>query len=511
MTRAFVPPPPTYRPIAVSSGIRAAANRAPGKVAIVEGERQLTYRALVERIGRVGSLAMAGLRFEPGQTAAIVAPNCLEYMELVSGLSDAGVAVATLSPRQTATELSYILDDCGARVVFATPATEALVRDACGASVERVIAIGPEYESLLAAASPAPSLPRIQEWEPFSIPYTSGTTGKPRGVTLPHRSRVMSFFGMAVEFGCYSPDDRYLAFAPIFHGAGYSFAQSSIFFGGTLEIMPAFDAELVLRALQRSRATGVFMVPTHFHAIFALGAELRARHRDFALRAIISNAAPLAQRTKELIVDYFGEGLLHECYGSTEGAIVTNLRPQDQLRKVQCVGTPFACTEVKLLDDAGNPVKPGNVGELYSLSPYIFNGYWRNPQATASCLRDGWVSAGDLARTDEEGFFYIVDRKKDMYISGGVNVFPREVEELLFRYPGVKEVGIVGVPDDYWGEVGRAFIVKQPGADIDPEAVLAHCKEKLAGYKVPRSVSFIEALPRNAAGKVLKTELRKLT
>jgi long-chain acyl-CoA synthetase len=252
------------------------------------------------------------------------------------------------------------------------------------------------------------------------------------------------------------------------------------------------------------------MVPTHFHALFALGAEIRARHRNFALRAIISNAAPLAQRTKELIVDYFGDGLLHECYGSTEGAIVTNLRPQDQLRKVQCVGTPFACTEVKLLDDAGNPVKPGDVGELYSRSPYIFNGYWRNPAATASCMRDGWVTAGDLARMDEEGFIYIVDRKKDMYISGGVNVFPREVEELLFRFPGVKEVGVVGVRDDYWGEVGRAFIVRQPGASIEADAIIAHCKQNLAGYKVPRFVSFIDALPRNAAGKVLKTELRKI-
>jgi acyl-CoA synthetase (AMP-forming)/AMP-acid ligase II len=164
--------------------------------------------------------------------------------------------------------------------------------------------------------------------------------------------------------------------------------------------------------------------------------------------------------------------------------------------------------EVKLLDDAGQPVKQGEVGELYSRSPYMFLGYWGKPEATAAAMRGEWFSAGDMARMDDEGFVYLVDRKKDMFISGGINVYPREIEEVLFRLPGVREAAVVGVPDDYWGEVGRAFIVAQPGAVIEPAAIIAACKERLAGHKVPKHVAFLDALPRNAAGKVLKIDLR---
>jgi long-chain acyl-CoA synthetase len=223
----------------------------------------------------------------------------------------------------------------------------------------------------------------------------------------------------------------------------------------------------------------------------------------------MSNAAPLAQKTKETIVDYFGEGLLYELYGSTEGGIVCNLRPRDQLRKKQCVGHAFTMNEVCLLDDDGKPVRQGDVGELFSRSPCLFLGYWNNPDATEAAMRDGWFSAGDLAWQDEDGCYYIVDRKKDMYISGGVNVYPREIEEFLFRLPGVREAAVVGVPDDYWGEVGKAFLAMHEGQSIESDAVVSACKENLAGYKVPRHVAFVESLPRNAAGKVLKTELRK--
>jgi long-chain acyl-CoA synthetase len=329
---------------------------------------------------------------------------------------------------------------------------------------------------------------------------------------LPHRARVQVAFCMASEYGCYGPDDHYLAVTPMFHGAGYNFAHGAVFFGGTCEILPSFEPELTLRALgpggAAGGATGTFLVPTIFHALLGLPAEMRERWRPTRLRALLSNAAPLAQRTKEAIVAYFGEGLLHEMYGSTEGGIVCNLRPRDQLRKERCVGPPFMMNEVKLLDDDGQPVARGEVGELFNRSPCLFLGYWNNPTATEAAMRDGWFSAGDLAVQDDDGFYYIVDRKKDMYISGGVNVYPREVEELLFRLPGVQDAAVVGVADDYWGEVGRAFLVMRPGASISPEDVMAACKQGLAGYKVPRHVAFIDSLPRNPAGKVLKTELR---
>ena len=461
----------------------------------------------MDRIDKVASLA-SGLGLRKGDRAAIVATNCLEYIEIVDGLAEAGIAVATPNPKQTAAEIGYILNDCGARVVFVGAAVEALVRAADCPAIERIIVIGPAYEDLLLQARPA-DLPVVEEWDAFSIPYTSGTTGKPRGVVLPHRARVQVGFCMASEFGCYGPDDRFLAITPMFHGAGYSFAHAAVFFGGTCEILPGFEPEATLRALSESGATGTFMVPTLFNAIFALGQPVLDRWRDIPLRALISNAAPLPQRTKEVIIEYFGEGLLHEVYGSTEGGVVTNLRPRDQLRKSQCVGHPFMMNEVRLLDEQGEAVARGQVGELFNRSPCLFLGYWNNQAATDAAMRDGWFSAGDLAWQDEDGCYYIVDRKKDMYISGGVNVFPREVEEFLFRLPGVHEAAVVGVPDEYWGETGKAFLVMRPGESIEPEAVLAACKGALAGYKVPRHVAFIDSLPRNAAGKVLKTELRQ--
>ena len=499
-----LPLPETFRHVTMASGIRCSLARAPGKVALICDGRELTYAQLVDRIDRVAALAPA-LGLQPGDRAAIVSANCLEYLEIVDGLADAGIAVATPNPHQTAAEIGFILEDCGARVVFTSAQSEPLVR-ACR-SVERVIVIGPAYEDLLARSHPAPR-PDVAEWAAFSIPYTSGTTGKPRGVVLPHRSRALVGFCMASEYGCYGPDDRFLAVTPMFHGAGFSFAHAAVFFGGTCEIMTSVVPEQVLRRLSDGRATGTFLVPTIFNALFALERPVLDRYRTNGLRALISNAAPLPQRTKEVIVDYFGEGLLHECYGSTEAGIVCNLRPGDQLRKQQCVGQPFTMNQVKLLGDDGAPVKRGDVGELYSTSPCLFLGYWDKPEATAAAMRDGWFSAGDLAWQDGDGCYYIVDRKKDMYISGGVNVYPREIEELLVRLPGVREAAVVGVADEYWGETGKAFLVLEPGATLPPEAVVAACKEKLAGFKVPRHVAYTDSLPRNAAGKVLKTELR---
>jgi long-chain acyl-CoA synthetase len=492
----------------MASGIRTSMARDPNKVALIFNERTLTFAQLVDRIGRVAAMA-AGLGLAPGDRAAIVAPNCLEYIEIVDGLAEAGVAVATLNPRYTPAELGYILNDCGARAVFVSQSCEGALRAADAPLVERIVVLGADYDALL-GQSRAGALPVVDEWAAFSIPYTSGTTGKPRGVVLPHRSRALAGFCMASEYGCYGPDDRFLAITPLFHGAGYSFAHCAVFFGGTCEILPGFDPEITLRRLSESGATGTFMVPTLFNAIFVLEKPLLDRYRTNRLKALMSNAAPLPQRSKEIIIDYFGDGLLHELYGSTEGGIVCNLRPRDQLRKQQCVGHPFTMNEVKLLDDDGNPVADGAVGELYSNSPCLFLGYWNNPTATQAAMRDGWFSAGDLAWRDADGCYYIVDRKKDMYISGGVNVYPREIEELLVRIPGVTEAAVVGVPDDYWGETGKAFLVLRPGVALDPDAVTAACKQQLAGYKVPRHVAAIDALPRNAAGKVLKTELRKL-
>jgi len=378
--------------------------------------------------------------------------------------------------------------------------------------VERVIELGPEYESWLAASPAALPHPELQETDPFTLVYSSGTTGKPKGILISHRSRTLTFHGMAMEYGCYGPDDLQLGIAPMSHGAGFAFIMATLYFGGTVEILEKFEPESVLSRLGSRPFTGVFMVPTHFQAIFGLESPAleRWRGRMPSLRTIMSNAAALPQAVKEKVVAYFGEGLLHETYGSTEAGVVTNLRPQDQLARRQSVGRPFAVTRVRLLDDAGREVADDEVGELYSLSPYIFNGYFNQPEETAAALRDGWVTAGDLARRDADGYLYIVDRKKDMVVTGGLNVYPREIEEILHRHPAVLEAAVIGVPDEQWGEALAAVVVTRPGTNVRPAGLEAHCRESLAGYKVPKTFRFIDSLPRNAGGKVLKNELRKL-
>ncbi len=502
--------PASYRPLTIASGVHAAAGRTPDKIAIREGARRLSYAALGRRIRRVTGGVIDGLGLSMGDHAAILAPNCLSYVEIVCGAASAGVAVATLNPRLIAEEVAFICNDCGARALFVAPGLEDLARAIPFETVEDIIVLDDRYEAWLADARETREQ-AIQEWDAFTIPYTAGTTGQPKGVVLSHRARTLCFLAMASEYGCYAPEDRNLVTAPLFHGAGFAFAMATLFLGGYCEILPRFDPELLLRHLHAGHMSTTFMVPTHFHALFALEPAVLERYRDTGVRTIISNAAPLPQATKERIVDYFGETVLHETYGSTEGAIVTNLRPEDQLRKIECVGLPFVATEISIRREDGTEVGPGEVGELFSASPYLFNGYWQRPEETARTMLDGWVSAGDMAVRDEEGFVYLIDRKTDMIISGGINLYPREIEEALFHHPSVAEAAVVGAPDDHWGEAVKAFVVARPGEMIDTAALTAHCRARLTSYKVPKTIEVVDALPKNAAGKVLRRRLRDRT
>jgi acyl-CoA synthetase (AMP-forming)/AMP-acid ligase II len=500
--------PFSFQHLSLASGIRAAMYRNPDKVAFRHRDGTRSYRALVDRIDRVTAALRDDLGLGPGHHGAIVAKNSIEYVELVIGASQAGVALATVNPRLSVREVVAICDDAEARVLFADADSAAALKDARFATVKRIITIGAGLEDWLSRAGALGTPPAVNEWDVFTIPYTSGTTGRPKGVLVPHRSRILSLFGMAVEYGCFGPDDRFLAIAPMCHGAGMIFSLAPVYFGGYAEIMDRFEPEEVMKRLGGEGITGFFGVPTHFHALMGLPPGFLEQHRPRTLKSVISNAAALPQAMKEKLVAYFGPGLLHETYGSTEAGIVTNLRPPDQLRKLQCVGQPFPCTLVEIRRQDGGLCDPDEVGELFSKSPYLFNGYWGRPEETAEAWRDGWVTVGDMARRDAEGHIYIVDRKKDMVISGGVNIYPREVEEVIFQHPAVLDVAVVGVPDERWGEALKAFIVLRPGESLTPEALEAFLEGRISRMKLPRDVAFIGEIPRNANGKVLKTDLR---
>jgi long-chain acyl-CoA synthetase len=499
---------PGHQPLRVSGGIRASAGRGRARPAILFEGRTLSYGALVSRMNRAANAARGSWKIGEGDVVALIAPNRPEYIEIVAGLSDLGAVVATLNPRLAPRELSRIIEDCAPKLAIVDPALEALAETARAAGVP-VVMLGEPYERALAAASDAFIAPPFPEERAFSLCYTSGTTGAPKGVMLSHRSRALTFAGMGVEYGCFGADDRFLALAPLCHGAGFAFAGAALSFGGVCEIFNASDAEEIAGRLGAGDITGVFMVPTHFSRLFALPdavtRSLRGKHR---LKTIISNAAALSQPLKEKTVEAFGDGLLHETYGSTEAGVVTNIRPADILRKPGSVGVPFVNTQVKILREDGTECESGEIGELFSLGPCAFNGYLNKPEDTAAAFRDGWVTVADLAVKDEDGFITIAGRKKDMVISGGVNIYPAEIETLIARATGVAEVAVVGLPDAEWGERLHAFVVPKTGRSLSEAEIVGLCRRELSAYKVPRGVTIIKELPRNMSGKILKRELR---
>jgi len=503
--------PKTFRHLSIAGGIRAAMSRNPEKIALKHWDNERTYRALVNRMDIITNGLIHDFNLSSEDNIAIVASNSIEYMEIILGASQAGVPIATINPKLSAPEIKAICDDAQANILFTDQANSASLLDYDFETVKKIIIIETQLENWMQLSRPNNEIPLVQEWDVFTMPYTSGTTGKPKGVLVPHRSRILTLFAMAVEYGCYSPDDRFLAIAPMCHGAGMIFSLAPIFFGGYAQIMDGFNPELIVKTFKEENITGFFGVPTHFHGILGLEKNLLTNNYSESLSTIISNAAALPQKIKEDIVETFGEGMLHETYGSTEGGIISNLRPKDQLRKQQCVGQAFPLTSIKILNEEGEECGPEEVGELFSTSPYLFNGYWNRPEETDEAIQSGWLTVGDLAKKDEDGYLYIVDRKKDMVISGGINIYPREIEEVIYDHPDITDVAVVGIADEKWGESLKAFVVTKNKKTLKQEDLEKFCKGKISKIKIPKIISHIDSIPRNANGKVLKTELRKIS
>ena len=498
--------PSRFKHTIISDGIRSACLENPLKVAIKHGDKTRTYHELIQRMDAIaGIISSSDIPLK--SNIAIVASNSIEYMEIVLASSQLGYPIATINPKLTATELVSICEDAEAKLLFVDEKAHSLLKGIEIKGIKRIIDTDNQMEDLVDQIDHREEFPTVTETDTFTIPYTSGTTDKPKGVLVPHRSRALTLYGMADAYGCFSSDDRFLSIVPMCHGAGMVFSLAPIFFGGYAEIMDGFEPELVMRTLEEEEITGFFGVPTHFYEMLECDRSVLDNCRGSSLKSIISNASALQQSLKEKIVEQFGEGLLYECYGSTEGGIISNLPPEDQLIKKQCVGLPFPYTEIRILDNDGNECGPDEVGEVFTVSPYIFNGYWRKEEETNKAFDGEWLTVGDLAKKDKDGYLYIVDRKKDMIISGGINIYPREIEEVLLEHPQINEIAIVGLADEKWGEIIKAFIVfKEEGLPL--EEIQKFCTNKIASIKIPKVIEKIEALPRNANGKILKRELR---
>ncbi|MEU4420723.1 AMP-binding protein [Actinoplanes sp. NPDC024001] len=481
--------------LTIAGGVREFGRATPDVIAVRDGDRQLSYAALDERSSRV-ACALLSFGLTTGDRVALLCGNRLEYPEIAAGIAKAGLVMVPVNPRLTAPEVAFILGHSGARMLIADSEPDL---DFPGAFVR----IGPEYEKWLDDARAVDPCVAVNERDPFCIAYTAGTTGDPKGVLISHRSRSLTFYATALEWGI-GPGRRTVAVAPMYHGAGFAFAYAAVHCGATVSMLRAFDPDALLDMIARDGAQSVFLVPTHAQLIRG---AVTTMPKLPTLDTLYFNAAALPRVLKEWVFEAFPGVGVHELYGSTEAGVVTNLRPPDARRKAGTVGHPWFATEVRVIGPDGQPAAPGEPGELYSRSPYLMNGYHQNPAATAACTtEDGFLTSGDIVIRDEEGFLSIVDRVKDVIITGGVNVYPRDVEEILLAHPSVTECAVVGEPDDRWGERVVAYLVS-PGP-VEPDVLEAYLRERLAGFKVPKQYRPVAALPRNAAGKILKRELR---
>ena len=495
----------------IAQGIREFARCSPRRVAVVDQDRQLTFAELDERSNRLAcALLAAGL--SPGDRVAVLSWNRMEFVEVATGIAKAGLLMVPLNPRGVAQEHAYILDHSGTRALIVDDQLLAVVEGITD-GLDPVLVLGTgggrlPYEQVIARAPANDPASRPPEREPFCIQYTSGTTGKPKGVLISHRSRVFTMFAGGLDWGI-GPGRRTAAIAPMALGAGFCFGYMAAYLGGTTVMMRSWNAAEFLGMVERHRLQSVFLVPTHAYDIRAVAEDPGADFDLSSLDTLYFNAAALPVPLKKWVIEAFPGVGVHELYGSTEGSVVTDLRPDRALDRAGSVGHPWFTTEVKIVDDDGQLVPDNQPGELYSRSVMVMNGYLNDPVATAACLTtDGWCSAGDIAITDKEGFIYIVDRKKDMIISGGQNIYPREIENVILELDGVSDVAVIGLPDQQWGERVCAHVVPAPGASPDPEILATEIRSRLARYKVPREWHFVSSLPRNANGKVMKNLLR---
>ena len=495
--------------------LAAHAARHPEKPALLEGERAWSWAELVARRNRLAH-GLIGLGLPPGGHVIVYAENSIEHYLAGAAARAAGLIPAPMNHRLVAEEVVYILDHSDAVAVLVSdrflPMVES-VRARAG-KVRWWVLLGSErrpwavhLDDVLAAGRPDPVEARAGDGVGASIIYTGGTTGKPKGA-LRRGLDVNDLTDTLRALDLLDPAHVHLVAGPMYHSAPGGFALYTHVVGGTVVIMPKFDPEQALAQIERHRCTSTFMAPTLLKRIVDLPAPVQARYDVSSMRAIIVAAAPCPMRVKEGVMARFGPAL-YEFYGSSELGVNTVLRPEDVLRKPGSCGRAAPGKEIALLDDDGRPVPTGEPGELYVRRfPGILDEYYRDPEATEKMRRSDWYTVGDVAYVDADRFYYICDRKRDMIISAGVNIYPAEIEDVLHRHPKVLDAAVFGVPDEEWGERVHAALQVRDGETLTRDEVTAFCREHMAGYKVPREVSFHDVFPRDAAGKLLKRQLR---
>ncbi|MEI8145111.1 MAG: AMP-binding protein [Alphaproteobacteria bacterium] len=497
--------------------LAAQARLAPDIVSIRDLSRAMTNRLWNARACRLAN-GLMGLGLAKGDRVGVLAYNCVEWAEIYAATAKAGLIAVPINFRLVANEVAFIAANAEVAALIVQDELAGVIEEAAGAigvMSERIVHFGEkpcpagwrDYEALLANSSDRePEVP-VASTDPWMLMYTSGTTGNPKGAIRSHRGNAMISLVTEVELGIRRRKDSALLVMPMCHANSLYFFSSFNTCGGAVSIYSrkSFDPEHALKTLSETGASFTSLVPTHYIMMLSLPEKLRAAHRCERVTKLMISSAPARPDTKRAVMEMFPNSGLFELYGSTEAGWVTMLHPDEQFTKLGSVGRECVGSgAIRLLDGAGNEVPDGDTGELFSLNPYTFDGYWKLPDKTAEAFRDHHCTVGDMARRDEDGFIWLVDRKKNMIISGGENVYPSEVENALGAHAAVKDVAVVGLPDEKWGERVHGVIVLHENMTISEADLIAFARDRLAGYKRPRSVSFIadHDMPRTATGKI---------
>ncbi|MBW2094375.1 MAG: long-chain fatty acid--CoA ligase [Deltaproteobacteria bacterium] len=490
----------------------------PDKPAILFEGKSISYSELHKRVNWAGCW-LQSLGIEKGDRVAVMLSNCPAFMELYLACSRLGAIFVPINFRMAAPEVDYTLKNCRPRLfLFGGEFSEELAGLDIKNDLPPVLIASVGEQSLDARIldyhrgvekfeGQEPFLPGstgpADPEEPQVIMYTSGTTGEPKGAVLTHRKTFFNCLNADIFFKLHF-DDIMLIILPLFHSGGLFIQASPILYkGATMIIHPKFDPSKAFRDIERFRVTKFLGVPTIYKALLDVGSGERGDLSSLKVSAIGGE-----KTTHALLLQCKEAGLpVRQIMGQTETSILLWASEEASLAKPGTVGRPVFHAEVGLVDRHGVPVKPGEVGEIVVRGSIMMKEYWQDPVKTAETIQDGWLHTGDLARMDDEGYFYLVDRAKDMYISGGENVYPAEVERVLREHPGVEDVAVMGVPDDQWGEAGHAFVIRKRGFDLQAEDLINFCKGKLARYKWPKKVTFVSSFPRTSLGKVRKALL----
>jgi acyl-CoA synthetase (AMP-forming)/AMP-acid ligase II len=503
----------------LGQNLKVNAKKFSTTVALKDKSRRFTYPQTNERVNRLAN-SLLSLGLAKGDRVAVLMENSIEIIEIYLATAKSGLVIVPINFRLVGPEISYIVNNSDAKAF--------IVHDQFAHEVDRVKAeltniaaadyfvVGKnlagyrDYEELISDGSAEEPNVEVEPQDTWILIYTSGTTGKPKGVIRSHESHVAFYLINAVDFG-FNEHDFCMNVMPLCHINSTFFTFTFLYIGASVYIHPAqsFKPEEILDIVEKEKITFISLIPTHYNLI--LNAPEEALKKDVSsIKKLLCSSAPVRKSMKECIMGYFKGVELYEGYGSTEAGIVTVLKPEYQMKKLGSIGVETLGTEfVKILDENGREVPDGEVGELYSRGPMLFDEYYNLPDKTAESFVNGWFSAGDMARKDADGFFEIVDRKDNMIITGGENVYPSEVEEVVGSHPDVYDAAVIGLPDEEWGQEAHAVVVLKKGETATEEEIIDYTRDKLAGFKRPRSVRFVDELPRTAIGKLQRKTLVK--